>query len=185
MERLGVSAVIIEDKKGLKKNSLFGKSVVQEQEKTSEFCRKIRAGINSRISDDFLIIARIESLILEKGMKDALNRAKAYTRAGVDAIMIHSKKKNPKEIFQFSKEFRKFDVNLPLISVPTTYNSVYEKDLIKNKFNMVIYANHMLRAAYPAMVKAAKMILKNERSLEADKILMNIKDILKLIPGTN
>ena len=131
-----------------------------------------------------MIIARIESLILENGMKDAIKRANAYVEAGADGIMIHSKKNKPNEIFEFSKNFRKKFENIPLVSVPSTYNSVKETELIKNKFNVVIYANHMLRAAYPAMYNTGMSILKNERSLEIDKKLAKINDILKLIPGT-
>ena len=184
MERLGISAVIIEDKKGLKKNSLFGNEVKQEQETKENFTKKIKAGINSRINDNFMIIARIESLILEKGIDDAIDRAKAYIDGGVDGIMIHSKKDKPNEIFEFSKIFRKNHKFIPLVSVPSTYNSVKEDELIKHGFNIVIYANQMLRAAYPAMYKVAESILKNGRSLEADKELIKIKNILELIPGT-
>ena len=184
MERLGISAVIIEDKKGLKKNSLFGNEVKQEQETKENFTKKIKAGINSRINDNFMIIARIESLILEKGIDDAIDRAKAYIDGGVDGIMIHSKKDKPNEIFEFSKIFRKNHKYIPLVSVPSTYNSVKEEELIKHGFNIVIYANQMLRAAYPAMYKVAESILKNGRSLEADKELIKIKNILELIPGT-
>ena len=184
MERLGISAVIIEDKKGLKKNSLFGNEVKQEQESKENFTKKIKAGINSRINDNFMIIARIESLILEKGIEDAIDRSKAYIDGGVDGIMIHSKKDKPNEIFEFSKIFRKNHKFIPLVSVPSTYNSVKEDELIKHGFNIVIYANQMLRAAYPAMYKVAESILKNGRSLEADKELIKIKNILELIPGT-
>lgn len=184
MERLGISAVIIEDKKGLKKNSLFGNEVKQEQESKENFTKKIKAGINSRINDNFMIIARIESLILEKGIEDAIDRSKAYIDGGVDGIMIHSKKDKPNEIFEFSKIFRKNHKYIPLVSVPSTYNSVKEEELIKHGFNIVIYANQMLRAAYPAMYKVAESILKNGRSLEADKELIKIKNILELIPGT-
>ena len=184
MERLGISAVIIEDKKGLKKNSLFGNEVKQEQETKELFAKKIKTGINSRYSDDFMIIARIESLILEKGIEDAIERANAYIDAGVDGIMIHSKKTKPDEIFKFSKIFRKNHKFIPLVSVPSTYNIVREDELVDNGFNIVIYANQMLRAAYPAMYKVAESILKNSRSLEADKELIKIKNILELIPGT-
>ncbi len=184
MERLGISAVIIEDKKGLKKNSLLGTKVKQEQESIKNFSDKITSGIKSRNDENFMIIARIESLILEKGMSDALKRAYSYIEAGADGIMIHSKKNNPREIFEFSNKFRKQFNKIPLISVPSTYNGVKERDLIKNGFNVVIYANHMLRAAYPAMYETGISILKNQRSLEIDKKLTKIKDILKLIPGT-
>ena len=174
----------MEDKKGLKKNSLLGNNVKQEQETINQFCDKITGGVKARVDEDFMIIARVESLILEKGMKDALKRAYAYVEAGADGIMIHSKNNTPKEIFEFSKIFRKKFEEVPLVSVPSTYNSVKEKDLIKNKFNVVIYANHILRAAYPAMFEAGMSILKNQRSLEIEKKLAKIKDILKLIPGT-
>ena len=183
MERLGVSAVIIEDKKGLKKNSLFGNEVKQEQEDKDYFAKKIKAGRSARISEDFMVIARIESLILEKGLQDAMERANSYVEAGADGIMIHSRQEIPDEIFNFSKKFREYHKSVPLISVPSSYNKVKENELIDNGFNVVIYANHMLRAAYPAMYKVAESILKNGRSFEADNELMKIKKILELIPG--
>ena len=185
MERLGISAVIIEDKKGLKKNSLLGNTVRQEQESIDYFSEKIKAGRASRVSENFMVIARIESLILEKGIDEALKRASAYVNAGVDGIMIHSKKDSPDEIFEFSKIFRQQFKTLPLVSVPSTYNKVTENELIENGFNIVIYANQMLRAAYPAMFKVAESILKNGRSFEVDSDLIKIKKILELIPGTN
>ena len=184
MERLGISAVIIEDKKGLKKNSLFGNEVKQEQEDKDYFAEKIKAGRSSRISENFMVIARIESLILEKGIDDAIERANTYIDAGVDGIMIHSRKNTPDEIFEFSKIFRKNHKSIPLVSVPSTYNKVTEEELSKNGFNIVIYANQMLRAAYPAMYNVAESILKNGRSFEVDKDLIKIKKILELIPGT-
>jgi phosphoenolpyruvate phosphomutase len=184
MERLGISAVIIEDKKGLKKNSLFGNEVKQEQESKEFFAEKIKAGRASRISEHFMVIARIESLILEKGIKDAIERADTYINAGVDGIMIHSRRETADEIFEFSKIFRQSHKSVPLVSVPSTYNSITEDELSQNGFNLVIYANQMLRAAYPAMYKVAETILKNGRSLEVDKDLIKIKKILELIPGT-
>ena len=185
MERLGISAVIIEDKTGLKKNSLLGNEVQQTQDDINAFSDKISAGVQSKRSDDFLIIARIESLILEKGMDDALERARAYVKAGVNGIMIHSRKKSPDEIFLFSKLFREISENIPLVCVPTSYSQVKEEELINNKFNIVIYANHLLRASYPAMRQVAESILENERCFEAEKDLISIKEILNLIPGTN
>ena len=184
MERLGISATIIEDKTGLKKNSLFGNDVEQSQDDIESFCAKIKAGRAARVGDDFMIIARIESLILEKGMDDALNRAFAYANVGVDGIMIHSRKKTPDEIFEFAKLFRKKYPNTPLICVPTSYNIVTEEELESAGFNIVIYANHLLRAAFPAMQGVANQILTNSRSLEVDKQLMSINDILESIPGT-
>jgi len=184
MERLGISAIIMEDKTGLKKNSLFGKHIKQTQEEIKIFCEKIRAANINKINKEFMIIARIESLILGKGMKDAMNRAIKYIESGADGIMIHSIKNKPKEIFEFSKKFRSNFKSMPLICVPTTYNSVKEKDLIKNGFNVVIYANHLFRAAYPAMYKTAYSILKHGRSKEIDNNLIGIKEILELIPGT-
>lgn len=184
MERLGISAVIIEDKKGLKKNSLFGNEVVQSQEDTDLFCDKIRAGRTSRVGQDFMVIARIESLILEKGMKDAISRAQAYVNAGVDGIMIHSRKKGPDEVFEFARIFRSEFSSLPLVCVPTSYNSIAEEVLAAHGFNIVIYANHLLRAAYPAMQRVAHEILRNGRTVEVDSQLMPINEILELIPGT-
>ncbi len=184
LERTGVSAVIIEDKTGLKKNSLFGNEVAQMQDSIENFCAKIKAGKKAQITKDFMIIARIESLILEKGLDDALNRAFAYVDAGADGIMIHSRKKEPDEIFEFVKEFRQKDKFTPIIVVPTSFNSVTTDEFAKRGVNVVIYANHMLRSAYPAMSKVTKMILENKRSLEAEPYCMPIKEILNLIPGT-
>ncbi len=184
LERIGVSAAIIEDKTGLKKNSLLGNEVVQTQDSIENFCAKIKAGKKSQISQDFMIIARIESLILEKGMDDALKRAFAYVEAGADGIMIHSRKKEPDEIFEFVEKFRRFDKITPIVVVPTSFNSVTTDEFEKIGVNIVIYANHMLRAAYPGMKKVAELILKHKRSLEAEPYCMPIKDILNLIPGT-
>ena len=185
LERLGVSAIIIEDKVGLKKNSLFGTDVKQTQDSIREFSKKIKIGKSSLIGKDFMIIARIESLILKAGLEDALKRAMAYINAGVDGIMIHSKEETPTEIFNFCNEYKKFSKKVPLVVVPSSYNSITEDILIKKGVNIVIYANHLLRSAYPAMVKTAKSILKNKRSMEASNdYCMSIKEILNLIPGT-
>ncbi|MDP2652250.1 MAG: phosphoenolpyruvate mutase [bacterium] len=182
LERLGVSAVIIEDKCGLKKNSLFGTSVKQELEDIKSFSNKIHEGKKAQITSDFLIIARLESLIAGKGMKDALERARAYIDAGADGIMIHSKEKKPKEILEFCKEYKKFKKRVPLIVVPTTYDSITEKQLEKAGVNIVIYANHLLRSAYPAMLKTAKKILSHGRANEASaEYCMPISEILTLI----
>ncbi len=184
LERLGISAIIIEDKIGLKKNSLFGTEVAQNQDSIENFSHKISMGKKAQITDDFMIIARLESLILKQGMDDALTRARAYIEAGADGIMIHSKEKTPDEVLEFCTEYDKFELRVPLIVVPTTYNQIYEKDLIKAGVNVVIYANHLLRSAYPAMVEVAKSILTHERSLEVNDLCMPIKEILTLIPGT-
>ena len=184
MERLGVSAVIIEDKTGLKKNSLFGNDVEQTQEDMDIFSEKIRMGRAALVNSDFMIIARVESLILEKGMDDAINRARSYVKAGADGIMIHSREKEPDEVFEFARIFRIEFPHTPLVCVPTSYSQVTEDELSDHGFNMVIYANQMLRAAYPAMSRVAHSILQNSRSLEVDKDLISISEILKLIPGT-
>jgi phosphoenolpyruvate phosphomutase len=182
LERLGVSAVIIEDKIGLKKNSLFGTEVDQTQDSIDNFCNKIRYGKKAQLTEDFMIIARIESLILEKGMSDALKRASAYTEAGADAIMIHSKKKEPEEVLEFCDKYNQLSNLIPLVVVPTSYNKVYERDLADAGVKIIIYANHMLRAAYPAMMKVAKSILRHGRSAECEKECMSIKQIINLIP---
>ena len=184
LERLGVSAVIIEDKVGLKKNSLFGTDVPQNQSSIKNFSDKIKVGKSAQATEEFMIIARIESLILKKGIKDALKRSKAYMKAGADAIMIHSKEKKPLEILNFCKEYNKLKNKKPLIVVPSTFSSITEEALIKSGVKIVIYANHLLRSAYPAMVKTAKSILKNKRSSEAEKDLMPIDEMLGLIKGT-
>ncbi|NLZ92648.1 MAG: phosphoenolpyruvate mutase [Firmicutes bacterium] len=183
LERLGVSAVIIEDKIGLKKNSLFGTDVKQTQDSIENFAQKIRAGKKAQVTEDFMVIARIESLILKAGLEDALARAKAYIAAGADAIMIHSKEKDPDEIYAFCGEYAKFPYRVPLVAVPTSYNHVTEQELQAAGVNIVIYANHLIRSAYPAMQKTARTILEHERSLECDADLMPINEILTLIPG--
>ena len=184
LERLGVSAVIIEDKAGLKKNSLLGNKVTQFQENIEDFCFKIKTGKNAQVSDDFMIFARCESLILEKGMNDAIARSKAYLNAGADGIMIHSRKKDGKEIMEYCKEYKNFGAGKPLVVVPSSFDGITEKEFEDAGVNIVIYANHMLRAAYPAMLKVAETILKNGRSRETKEFCMSINDILKIIPGT-
>ena len=181
LERAGVSAVVFEDKIGLKKNSLFKDQKNAKQDSVKGFCKKLKKAKDSKISDDMLIIARIESFILGKGMKDALIRAENYSKAGADAILIHSKEKNPKEIFQFAKIFKKNKFFKPLVAVPSTYSSVKEDDLIKHNFKIVIYANQLLRSAYPAMKHAALSILKNERSFELEDKISSIKEVISLI----
>lgn len=181
LERMGVSAVIIEDKVGLKKNSLFGTEVTQTQDSIEHFCEKIRAGKKVQLTDDFMIIARIESLILEQGMQDALERARAYVNAGADGIMIHSRKEDPTEIFNFCDEFRKEYEDVPLVVVPTSFNQVTEAELGSHGVNIVIYANQLTRSAFPAMEQTAKDILKYHRAKEVDERLMPIKQILTLI----
>lgn len=181
LERMGVSAVIIEDKKGLKKNSLFGTDVEQVQDTIDHFCQKIRAGKKVQLTDDFMIIARIESLILEKGMQDALERAYAYVSAGADGIMIHSRRKEPDEIFEFCDRFRSINKVTPIVVVPTSFNSVKEYELIQHGVNIVIYANQLTRSAFPAMQKTAEDILRYHRAMEVDDRLMPIKDIITLI----
>jgi len=181
LERMGVSAVIIEDKTGLKKNSLFGTEVVQTQDSIENFCAKISAGKHVLRSDDFMIIARIESLILEQGMDDALKRAFAYVAAGADGIMIHSRKKSPDEICEFCDKFREKDKETPIVVVPTSFNSITEAELAEHGVNIVIYANQLTRSAFPAMENTAKEILKNHRALEVDDKLMSFKSIITLI----
>lgn len=182
LERMGVSAIIIEDKTGLKKNSLFGTEVDQTQDSIDNFSAKIKAGKRAQKTKEFMIIARIESLILEKGMEDALTRAKAFVQAGADGIMIHSRKKDPSEVFEFIENFRKTNFATPLVVVPTSFNSVKEEEWKQKGVNIVIYANQLTRSAFPAMQKTAMSILENHRSLECDNSLMSIKDILTLIP---
>lgn len=182
LERLGVSAIVIEDKIGLKRNSLFEDQSSQEQESIQVFCEKIKAGKRSCVTKDFMIIARIESLILGKTMEDALKRAMAYIKAGVDGIMIHSKSKEATEILEFAKHYKSFEEKVPLVAVPSTYHSISKKELEEAGFNIIIYANHLLRSAYPAMLSTANAILQNDRSKEVEEKLMPVKDLLKLIP---
>lgn len=182
LERMGVSAVIIEDKTGLKKNSLFGTEVEQTQDSIENFSAKIAAGKKAQKTKEFMIIARIESLILERGMDDALARAFAFTKAGADGIMIHSRKKDPAEIFEFVEKFRAKDKTTPIVVVPTSFNTVTEEEFAKRGVNIIIYANQLTRSGFPAMQKTAQTILENHRAKEADDMCMSIKDILTLIP---
>lgn len=181
LERLGISSVVIEDKKGLKKNSLFGNDVPQEQESIEKFCEKIKVGNNIKKTDDFLIIARIESLILNKGLKDALNRGENYAQAGAGGILIHSKDKSEKEVFEFVRTFKK-NTNLPIVVVPTTYNHVNLEEFKELGVDIVIYANHLLRSAYPSMLSTAESILMYGRTKEIEENLMSIKEIINFIP---
>lgn len=181
LERMGVSAVIIEDKTGLKKNSLFGAEVEQTQDSIEHFSEKIRAGKKVQLTDDFMIIARIESLILEQGMEDALARARAFTEAGADAIMIHSRRKEPDEILEFCDRFRAENADTPLVVVPSSFNTITEEELASHGVNIVIYANQLTRSAFPAMEQTAKDILKYHRAKEVDDRLMPIQDIISLI----
>ena len=182
LERLGVSAIIIEDKMGAKRNSLLGTEVLQVQDTIENFSDKISRGKGAQITDDFLIIARIESFILKKGCEDALARAHAYIDAGADGIMIHSKEKEPDEIFDFCREYNTFKNRVPLVVIPTSYDMTYETELIEHGVNIVIYANHLLRSAYPSMIETARSILRHGRSYEAGQEIMPLNDILTLIP---
>lgn len=183
LERLGVSAIIIEDKVGLKKNSLFGTAGGQSQDTIKNFCNKISAGKKAQVTSEFMIIARIESLILEQGEEDALKRANAYIKAGADGILIHSKSKEFTEVKSFCEKFRKEDKDTPIVVVPSTYNHVTEQDLVEASINVVIYANHLLRSAYPAMTKVAEQILKDKSSKNTNDQCMPIKEIITLIPS--
>jgi phosphoenolpyruvate phosphomutase len=182
LERLGISAVIIEDKKGLKQNSLLENGNMQQQDDIENFCSKITSGKHAQVTEDFMIIARIESLILNNGMENALRRAKAYIEAGADGIMIHSKTRTPDEIFDFCEIYSQFSNRVPLVAVPSTYSQVTEQELAEIGIRIVIYANQMLRSAYPAMLKTAESILKNQSAREADINCMSIKKITTLIP---
>ena len=181
LEKMGVSAIIVEDKTGLKKNSLFGNDVKQTQDTIENFSKKIAAGKKAQLTDDFMIIARIESLILEQGMEDALNRAVAFVQAGADGIMIHSRKKDPVEILEFCDKFRKLDAETPIVVVPSSFNTITEEELAQHGVNIVIYANQLTRSAFPAMQKTAEDILKYHRAKEVDDRLMPIKKIITLI----
>jgi len=183
LERLGVSAIVIEDKTGLKRNSLLEKQSSQEQETIETFCEKIKAGKKNCLTNDFMIIARIESLILGKTMEDALTRARAYIAAGVDGIMIHSKSADGKEVLDFARQYITIENKVPLMTVPTTYNELSWQQLQDAGFNIVVYANHLLRSAYPAMLTTAQSILEHDRSKEAEEKLIPVNELLKLIPN--
>jgi len=185
LERLGVSAVIIEDKIGLKRNSLFGTEVEQTQDEIDAFSYKIRRGKQALVTEDFAVIARVESLILGKGVEDAIQRSEAYIEAGADAILIHNKDKDTSQLFEFCELYNKFENQVPLVFVPSAYSQVKEDELVKAGGRIVIYANHLLRSAYPNMVKTAETILKHGRALEVEDVCMPIKEILTLIPGDN
>lgn len=182
LERMGVSMIIIEDKTGLKKNSLFGTEVEQTQDTIENFCHKITMGKRAQKTKDFMIVARVESLILEQGMEDALTRAFAYVKAGADGVMIHSRKKDPAEIFEFVEKFRNQDKTTPIVVVPTSFNTVTEEEFKQRGVNVVIYANQLTRSGFPAMQETAKTILENHRAKEADDRCMSIKEIITLIP---
>jgi phosphoenolpyruvate phosphomutase len=184
LERNGISAIIIEDKVGLKQNSLFGNEVIQNLDDPDAFAEKIAEGIRSKSNSAFMLIARIESLIVEAGLKDALNRAEKYLQAGADGIMIHSRKKDSDEIIEFSNEYGKWNTGKPLVLVPTTFNKPTEEELVDYGAKIIIHANHLLRASYPAMLSTAQSILKNGRTYDIDKNLMSIKEILNFVPGT-
>lgn len=184
LERLGVSAVIIEDKIGLKKNSLLGNDVVQMQDSIAAFSHKIRTAKDALVSEDFMIIARCESLILDQGMDDAIERTRAYLEAGADGIMIHSRKSDGQEILEFARHYENFGNGRPLVVVPSSFDKIREEQFKDAGVNIVIYANHLLRASYPAMQRVAKTILLNERCYEAREECMSIKEILEIIPGT-
>lgn len=181
LERQGVSGIVMEDKVGLKRNSLFKDQNKAQQDSIKKFCNKIAIIAKSRRFNDFMIVARVESFILNKGLNDALKRAENYSKAGADAILIHSKADNPNEIFKFSKIFRKSKYYKPLIAVPSSYSKTYEKSLITNGFSLVIYANQLMRATYPAVIDVAKSILKNQRSFEVEKKITPIKKIISLV----
>lgn len=183
LERIGVSAIIIEDKIGLKKNSLFGSDVLQQQDSIENFCKKITAGKQAQQTKDFMIISRIESLILDQGMDDALGRARAYVHAGADAVMIHSRRKEADEIFSFCDTFSTEFPHIPIVVVPSSFNAVYEQELAEHNVRVVIYANHLIRSAFPAMQETARLILEHGRCKEASDNCMSIKDIITLIPG--
>jgi len=180
LERVGVSALIIEDKQGLKHNSLYGTERPQELASLDSMCEKIRAGKQAQVTEEFMIIARLESLIAKRGMDDAIERAQAYMDAGADAIMIHSCESEADEIVEFCALYNDLERKAPLVAVPTTYNQVYEADLIEMGFSVVIYANHLLRSAYPAMKQTAESILQHGRSLEAEQFCIPVKEILGL-----
>ena len=157
---------------------MFGNEVAQRQDSAENFCTKIRAGKEVVRTNDFMIFARCESLILEKGMEDALNRCSAYVAAGADGIMIHSRARTPKEVIEFCDKFKKQYPTIPIVAVPTTYNSITGAELEAHGVNVIIYANHLIRSAFPAMQKTAECILENDRSLETDELCIPINEIL-------
>jgi phosphoenolpyruvate phosphomutase len=183
LERLGASAVVVEDKTGPKRNSLFGTTVAQTQDSIESFCHRIALGKKAQVTTEFMVIARIESLILGCGVDDAVTRASAYIDAGADGIMIHSRQPTPDEVFAFAQRYGRLRRRVPLVVAPSTYSGVHEDDLEQAGINVVIYANHLLRSAYPAMVQTAQSILRHGRSLESDDALLPISDVLTLIPG--
>ncbi|OSM97424.1 phosphoenolpyruvate mutase [Lonsdalea populi] len=183
-ENMGISALIIEDKTGLKKNSLFGNDVTQTQASVDEFCEKLSSAKRAQLTPEFMLIARVESLILDAGMDDAINRSLRYVEAGADGIMIHSRHKDPDEILEFAKIFRSHHKEIPLVCVPTSFNHITFQELVDHGFNIIIYANHMLRASYPAMRDILPKILENGRTEEIEGACLSIIEILNLIPGT-
>jgi phosphoenolpyruvate phosphomutase len=183
LEQTGVSAIIVEDKFGNKRNSLFGTSVVQHQMSADDFSRRISIGKRAQVTEDFMLIARIESFVVGNGLSDALSRSRRYLEAGADGIMIHSSSTNPDEVLDFSQEFRNNISSAPLIVVPSSFSQVSELELKQAGFNIVIYANQLLRSAYPAMMETARLILQNERSIECESQMLSVSDLLGLIPS--
>ena len=183
LEDLGVSACIIEDKTGLKQNSLFGTDAVQVLENIDMFCAKIKAAAAARSNRKFMVIARIEALIAGLGEKEALKRAKAYIVAGADAIMIHSKESTFDEVRSFLRAYAKFSIKVPVVAVPTSYFHVTEKELFDEGVSICIYANHMLRASYPSMTTVAESILHHGTAAACHPSLMSVKKIITLLPN--
>ncbi len=175
-ENAGVAAICIEDKIFPKENSLLedGKNDLLPEK---EFVAKILAAKEAKQNDAFMIIARIEALISGAGINEALKRATAYEKAGADAILIHSKQKTPKEVFEFVNEW---DGNVPIVVVPTTYNSVKISELIDHKIRMIIFANQTLRTAHLAMSKLLKEMLSSESISDVFQEMSNMEDIFKL-----
>ncbi|MBO82775.1 MAG: phosphoenolpyruvate mutase [Actinobacteria bacterium] len=184
LENQGVSAVIVEDKIFPKRNS-FGGTVGAGMENPDTFAKKLAIGMKTKSTKDFLIIARLESLIAGLGIEETMFRAEKYINAGVDGIMIHSKLKSPEEILDFIPRYeelcKKIGRRPCLVAVPTTYNSINDRDLIKNGVDIIIHANHLIRSSYRSMLETAELIFNSGRSFEADKNISSVKDIFSAV----
>ena len=175
-EKSGVAAVCIEDKTFPKQNS-FLKNGNQTLLSEKDFVAKIIAAREAKSDPSFMIIARIEALIAESGMKEALNRAAAYEKAGADAILIHSNKKTPDEIFQFCDSW---NGNVPLVAIPTSYGNVTTKELIDHRIKMIIYANQTLRVSHIYVSKLLEELKNSDSLSQISYEMSSMEDIFKM-----
>ena len=176
LESNGISAIVIRDQIARKNDEVYDEK---------DFCNMIKEGKKAQITQDFMIIARIEEMLYGKNVDDAVKKAISCVMSGADAILIESNDSKGNNIKEFCEKFRKEYPNTPIAVIPSNFKELTEKEMAEWGVNIIIYENQMLRASYPAMKKCAETILKNQRSLEANNLCMPIKEILTLIPGTS